>query len=283
MTVTAKDGSYNSSYQTETVGELWSVDLTKNDSNTNLVNLLNSGEYDVSIQAKDVAGNSTEINDTFIIDTSTSIDIVTPLDDKINSNIHVITGRAEELATVTLTIKGLDDSNKEIEYTQQLTVAADADADNSGEWQFNLDPSQLSLSGETIDGNYSYSISSVDIAGNETSTSSQNFVLDTQVIPFTAQLDNDSNSSALDDVITKDDTPTFSGTVEPESTVALTINGKTYTLAASDTSDGTWSITIPDADALPSDNQTHIYTVKATDPLGQWRPRFNGIQSAIQR
>ncbi len=63
---------------------------------------------------------------------------------------------------------------------------------------------------------------------------------------------------------TNDTTPTLTGTIDdPTATVRVTVNAKTYTATLSGT---TWTVTIPDADAL-TDGQYDVQ-IAATDPAG---------------
>ncbi|AXD08200.1 Ig-like domain-containing protein [Salmonella enterica] len=73
-----------------------------------------------------------------------------------------------------------------------------------------------------------------------------------------------SNSGDTTDNITNASKPTFMGRTEAGATVTLMINSKTYITTAK--TDGTWSITLPDADTLQ--DKTYDYTITATDGAG---------------
>ncbi len=69
----------------------------------------------------------------------------------------------------------------------------------------------------------------------------------------------------VDDLDTQDTTPTITGTTDdPAATIVVTIGGTVYT--ATNNGDGTWSMTVPDADALT--DHTYDISVSATDPAG---------------
>ena len=61
----------------------------------------------------------------------------------------------------------------------------------------------------------------------------------------------ESDSGTQGDNITNDATPTITGTATPGATIEATINGKVYTAKVA--ADGTYSLTIPNSDALPSE------------------------------
>jgi len=69
----------------------------------------------------------------------------------------------------------------------------------------------------------------------------------------------------VDTTPTNDTTPTITGTVDdPTANIVVDINGDSY--VADNNGDGTWSVTIPDADALV--DNTYTTTVTATDTVG---------------
>ncbi|SUG35351.1 large repetitive protein [Salmonella enterica subsp. arizonae] len=93
------------------------------------------------------------------------------------------------------------------------------------------------------DGDYHYTVTATDSAGNTTS-STATITIDTTAPDYlTGGLDIASETGAVGSHLTNQATPTFSGATESGATVTLMINGKTYTAIAGD--NGKWSITLP--------------------------------------
>ncbi len=226
---------------------------------------VSDGVHDYVITATDAAGNVVTLNGSVTIDTTLPAltgglqsddvnDTGDAQDDRItNNNQPIFSGETEAGLDVTLTIIGPDDED----HTYTATVAADA----SGHWS--IDFTDFSDIPALADGTYAYELSTIDIFGNE-STLSNNITVDTQ-ITLTASLDSDSDSGASDtDGITQESTPTFSGTGEVDANVTLIIDGKTYTTTVA--ADGTWSITLSEADELADGH--YDYSVNTNDVAG---------------
>ncbi|WP_035367403.1 Ig-like domain-containing protein, partial [Acinetobacter haemolyticus] len=83
--------------------------------------------------------------------------------------------------------------------------------------------------------------------------------------PTTAIVDGTAPVVTLDEVVTNDNTPALTGTVDdPEATVVVTIDGEDY--EAVNNGDGTWTLA-DDVVAELADGD-HEVTVTATDPAG---------------
>ena len=69
------------------------------------------------------------------------------------------------------------------------------------------------------------------------------------------------------DNLTNNNKPTLSGAAEPGATVEVTLNGKIYTTTA-DPVTGAWTVTVPNADALPDSTVGYTPSIKVTDTAG---------------
>ncbi len=201
--------------------------------------------YSYSITALDTAGNTSSISGQLTIDTST---VVTGgLDANSDSNINtdgvtndsnlLFSGTGEPNASIVININNTN---------YNTTVSA------NGSWSYQL-PVTL------LDGVYPYTITTTDDAAN-TDSLSKSLTVDT-VISLESRLDELSDSGKLStDGVTNDKTPTISGTGEANATVTVAINGKTYTDTVA--ANGTWSITIPNSDALPDNVYNYVAVIK---------------------
>ena len=143
-------------------------------------------------------------------------------------------------------------------------------------WQYSLDNGSSWLTGSgssltlpaSVYGSGTIKVKQTDAAGNTSTTTSSAAAMTVDVTAPNApaggikhDASNDTGSSATDN-ITKNKLPVIAGTAEANATVAVTINGTTYTTTAD--SSGNWSVTVssnlPDGSYTPS--------IKATDKAG---------------
>ncbi|EKO3562958.1 hypothetical protein HJA72_003706, partial [Vibrio fluvialis] len=108
------------------------------------------------------------------------------------------------------------------------------------------------------DGAHQYEATAVDAAGNSR-TESYQFTVDT-VAP-TIQVNIQDSNLENGKLHTVDDTPTFFGDSEADSTVTLTVDGGIIQTVQVD-NNGQWSINID----TPLPIGEHFYEIKATDP-----------------
>jgi len=128
------------------------------------------------------------------------------------------------------------------------TVAAD------GTWS-------LVVEDTVPDGEYSYSVSATDVAGNEANATGS-ITIDT-VTTLTADLVASSDTGVFDnDGITQDTTPSFTGTGEVGASIVLSIDGDIYSGVVD--ANGRWDI---DVDNSLADGE-HSYEVVSTDTAG---------------
>jgi len=188
--------------------------------------------YDVKATVIDIAGNQSQSTQKLTIDTSTptpTIDLSALSDsgsldsDNItNVNTPTINGTAEIGATVI--IKDKDGK-----------VVATTTADENG--AYSVATSLLS------DGVQELSVQVTDIAGNVSSVASLSLVIDTSTPTPTADIVDASDTGSLNtDNLTKDNTPTITGTAEVGSMVSVKLSDGTVIGTTTPDSNGVYSI-----------------------------------------
>ena len=197
----------------------------------------------------DIAGNAAVItnsyvnaNSSYIVDITapTAVSITSSADDT-SDTTPTITMTAEAGSTVKVFANGVE-----------LGTATEGTGGSAGTFTF--------TSSALSDGNYSIIATSTDTAGNVTSSTAQELVIDT-VIPGVPTI----TSASL----TTDTTPEITGTAEVGSTVTVVFAGATYETTATN---GTWSITVGTTDStgtLSIDaNGGNSVSVTAADAAG---------------
>lgn len=134
----------------------------------------------------------------------------------------------------------------------------------------------LTIKDDLGDGNYEWSITAVDYHGNETSSVTWKFSIDTKAPDFTITTiedqefeisTNDAQSVPTDPIVLQENEPILSGTGEANSIVHLTINyldGTQEEITFTIGGDGTWSITLG---ILPRDEKI-LLNFLITDTFG---------------
>lgn len=215
----------------------WSIDSA----------LIPDGTTSISVVSIDDAGN-TSVPDSVTIEIDTiapALNVATPLDGSTSSEVSpVISGTTEPGATVIVSVTDAAGG------VQSITATVDA----AGNWTA---PSAALAEGQAV-----ISATSTDAAGNA-SNASVNYTVD--VTPPQVVL-----TAPLDGASTNDDTPTISGTTEPNSTVVVVVtdsSGGAQTFTAMADMTGVWTL---DTSALGED----MYTISAvgTDPAGNVGP-----------
>ncbi|HGS4434481.1 TPA: Ig-like domain-containing protein [Vibrio cholerae] len=212
------------------------------------INALEDGTHAVTIEVTDSFGNVSTSEKEIVIDTATP-DIESGLSAATDTGINstdgitnntkpVLNGVTEPGATVTIIIQ-----DKEYKVT----------ADQKGRWSFEVEESL----GE---GTHSYTVVSVDKAGNETR---QDFTFEIDAstsldVSIMGAIEGDNESHYL----SNQSKPQFGGISEAGSTIILSINGKEYTTIVG--RDGQWAIKLPDELA----DSTYQYTVTVIDIAG---------------
>ncbi|VEE62464.1 CshA-type fibril repeat [Shewanella putrefaciens] len=243
----------------------WSVDLTGT--------VLPDGTYPVVATVTDIAGNTTSATQDVIVDTQiglgrdNAVTITSITEDTGSSNTDFITNDNTLVFQGTVELDG--NSNlvvtiNGVEYTIGNGLVIDA----NGHWSVDLTGTVLP------DGTYPVVATVTDVAGNS-KTVTQDVVIDTKI-----DQDGDGNTVAItsitqdtgsssSDFITNDNTLVFHGTVDLDdnSTLAVTINGVTYTTANGLVIDaqGNWSVDLTGT-VLPDGTYPVVATV--TDVAG---------------
>ncbi len=156
-------------------------------------------------------------------------------------NTPTFTGSGTAGDTITVTVAG---------QTLTTTVAA------NGTWSVTV-PAASPLP----NGNHAVSITATN-AGGTSAPASVNIVVDTVAPALTGALATASDTGTSNsDSITRDSTPTISGTSEPGAVVQVVIGGQTLTTTAA--ADGSWSVT-----ATVLAEGPHTATITATDAAG---------------
>lgn len=175
-----------------------------------------------------------------VVNFSVAVSIAPQLDDPAPGAIldsRSLTARGTGQPGASLTVRLTNAATATID--DETTVIADA----SGDWSADL----------TASSDGAYQVSVTDFQTQDTAA----ITIDTAA-PEAPTLGGVTNGASLDDP-----TPTFTGTAEPGSTVALIIGGQTVALATADGS-GTFSLT-PRSDLAPG---SYSATVVATDAAG---------------
>ncbi len=212
---------------------------------------IGTGTYDstVSITATDLAGNSHTETFTVQIDTEGLATITSPIagDDMVNAAEAAagvtLTGTAEAGSSVAVTIQGV---------THTVTAAGD------GTW------SATFAAGEIPQGTYdkTVSVTATDLAGNVTTTT-DSFRVDTEISAAmdASQLGGDNTANATEVA----GGFTLTGTAEPGSSVAVTMEGVTHTVTTA--ANGTWAATFAGGE-IPQGTYNSTVSITATDAAG---------------
>ena len=209
-------------------------------------NALPDGTYDVVATATDAAGNTASdgTTDELTIDTAAPM-APTVNSQETNDNTPVITGTADSMDDLAVQVNG-------VAYTE-----GDGDLTDNGDDSWILDIPE----GDALpDGTYDVVATATDAAGNTaTDGTIDELTLDTTVpmVPtVTAQE-------------TNDHTPIVKGTAESAASLTVEIQGVIYTEGdgnLTDNGNNTWTLQIPDANALHGGTYDVIAT--ATDEIG---------------
>lgn len=242
VTLTDDQGMMYGPFSAPVSNGAWSVDATQ----------LPDGDYTLSAQATDAAGNSTTQTDSFSLDATAPVVSVDSPTATVNSNTPVISGSVSADATsveVTLT-----DAQGQVQGPFVATVT-------NGMWTLS--------SPMLADGAYTIDVEALDAAGNDGDAAGA-FVVDTEA---TVSLTTPANGSSI-----ATDSPSIEGTVEPGSTVVVTLvgpasNPMTTTFNATVQPNGSWSV---DTTGLAEGNYT--VTADATDAVGNTAQDAGGFE-----
>ncbi len=262
-TTNAEDGrtvtvTFNSqTYTNNASSGAWSVTVAS----TALGSGLSEGAKAVAANVSDIAGNAaTQATRTLTVDktapaapalTAISNDTGSSGTDKITSDPTLaISGTAEAGATVTLSRVG----------TGVLTPSVTADA-TTGAWTYDYTGTTLGA------GDHSFTATATDAAGNISGTSTALLVtIDTATAaPAIVAMSSNTGSSSTD-AFTSDNTLTFSGTAEANSTVTFTRSGASGSIGtATANGSGAWTF---DYTATTLADGSYLFNASAVDIAG---------------
>lgn len=215
------------------------------------------GNHNVTVQASDLAGNTSVVSDTLAI----TIDTTAPAK-------PVVAGITDDTGTdgdgVTsdnaLTFDGTAEVNASVEVFLDGSSIGTAPADGSGNWSYDYTGTSL------LEGTYTITAVATDAAGS-TSAASDNFVLTVDmsapVAPAVTGITDDTGSDSSDG-ITSDTNLLFNGTSEANASVEVFLDGGSIGTAPADGS-GNWSYDHTGTALLEG---TYTITALATDAAG---------------
>ncbi len=187
---------------------------------------LPDGATSAQITATDAAGNSTSTSLTLQIDNgapalyaelSASSDTGTAGDNLTRDDTPTLSGFGEAGALISVLLG-----------SQTLTTTVGS----NGQWSVTAN--------SLADASYTANVTATDAAGNS-SSASVNLRVDTASTSLSARLDPASDSGSAGDGLTRDDTPTLSGTGEAGARISVDVAGQWLTTTVA--GDGTWSVT----------------------------------------
>ncbi|ALB49568.1 Ig-like domain-containing protein [Cronobacter sakazakii] len=134
--------------------------------------------------------------------------------------------------------------------------------DSAGRWEVNLPADALA---GLANGTYTVTAVVSDAAGNSVSLD-RGFSVNTDISALTVSPVTGDNRVSLDDIAGGLVLSGSSVNFAPQTTLTITLNGKQYT--ATTGADGSWSVTVPRADALDISDGKATLTVSGTDENG---------------
>ena len=221
-------------------------------------------EATANVTSVDTAGNEATASFVFDVDTEVAVTIEqtgTEGDDNVVNAVEQADG---------FTLTGTADPYVDIEVDMNgviLTTSTGAD----GTWSVDYDPADIPVTDDSIAGDTGLftvdaTVTATDSAGN-TATDSRVVTIDTEV----RNLAMDEGTYGGDGVVNTDEAlegVTVTGTVEPGSTVAISVLGYDVPAENITVSDGTWTAIIP-AEAIPMGYEGDLTVdVTATDVAG---------------
>ncbi|EEG3655668.1 non-fimbrial adhesin SiiE [Salmonella enterica] len=217
---------------------------------------LADGQYTLTVEATDKAGNTVTKTIDFAVDTTLSVPVIV-LDSADDTGIQGdnMTNRTQP----TFALQHIDDDAVRVTVSVEhggVTTTFDA-TKGTGGWSF-------TPTGAWADGDYTLSVSVEDKAGNTSHSASLTVTVDTQIAINNIELVND--SGIPNDNLTNNVRPQFQVTVPTDvNVVRLSIDGgKTWFNATQGATPGAWDYIWPDDVA----DGGYTLTVEATDKAG---------------
>ncbi|EKQ6596112.1 non-fimbrial adhesin SiiE [Salmonella enterica] len=217
---------------------------------------LADGQYTLTVEATDKAGNTVTKTIDFAVDTTLSVPVIV-LDSADDTGIQG--DNMTNSTQPTFALQHIDDDAVRVTVSVEhggVTTTFDATRGTGG-WSF-------TPTGAWADGDYTLSVSVEDKAGNTSHSASLTVTVDTQIAINNIELVND--SGIPDDNLTNNVRPHFQVTVPTDvNVVRLSIDGgKTWFNATQSATPGAWDYIWPDDVA----DGGYTLTVEATDKAG---------------
>ncbi|HFW4913294.1 TPA: non-fimbrial adhesin SiiE, partial [Salmonella enterica subsp. enterica serovar Lansing] len=217
---------------------------------------LADGQYTLTVEATDKAGNTVTKTIDFAVDTTLSVPVIV-LDSADDTGIQG--DNMTNSTQPTFALQHIDDDAVRVTVSVEhggVTTTFDA-TKGTGGWSF-------TPTGAWADGDYTLSVSVEDKAGNTSHSASLTVTVDTQIAINNIELVND--SGIPNDNLTNNVRPHFQVTVPTDvNVVRLSIDGgKTWFNATQSATPGTWDYIWPDDVA----DGGYTLTVEATDKAG---------------
>ncbi|WP_080181172.1 Ig-like domain-containing protein [Salmonella enterica] len=216
---------------------------------------LADGQYTLTVEATDKAGNTVTKTIDFAVDTTLSVPVIV-LNSADDTGVQGdnMTNRTQP----TFALQHIDDDAVRVTVSVEhggVTTTFDATKDAGG-WTF-------TPTGAWADGDYTLSVSVEDKAGNTSHSASLTVTVDTQIAINNIELVND--SGIPDDNLTNNVRPHFQVTVPTDvNVVRLSIDGGKTWVTAAQKAAGVWEYIWPD----DVTDGSHTLTVEATDEAG---------------
>jgi len=193
---------------------------------------LANGNYAITAQATDIAGNVSNLSSAFNVTVET---VQTPI-------IAGVSLSTQGSGQQSLSIVGTASPNNSVQVSLDGTLLGTVNANGQWSWSYTYVPSSITVAR----GVYNVSAIAIDQSEN-VSAPSPTFVVDFTLpsAPVLNGISPDTGASSTDG-ITNAKNPTFSGTAAPNTIINLYSNGNNNPFGTTTTnSSGTWSYTIP--------------------------------------
>ena len=240
--------------------------------------------YTITAKTTDAAGNTSESSTavSLVVDTAAPS---TPVVSSITSDSG--TDGADEITNDnTLLFNGTAEVNSTVEVFIGGTSIGTTTADGSGNFSFDHTGTTLS------DGTYSVTAKATDLAGNSSATSAALSVVVDTATPSAPAVTSITSDNGIDgaDEITNDNTLSFNGTAEANSTVEVFIDGVSIGTTTTDGSgnfsfdhtgttlaDASYSVTAKASDAAGNSSSTSSVLSVVVDTTSPAAPSVNSI------